>query len=218
MKISTDVQEPTDDLYDVDDDMWIAKKVAELGFPIAGTVQDLYEDAVICIPPMFKFDWKPNRVKIGRVIHIERDLGYQVMSFVLLMEDGTQVPCSYGISYDCFFALPEDSEGFAMPPKEEGRSPYARKFDELNHLWVPNDEMNFAFLRAVQSHVNIKLERNGFVMLNDVYTDLGFERTSAGMIVGWIYEEGKTIDFGLEDFTPPWLDFNVDGNVFDKLP
>lgn len=218
MKISTDVQEPTDDLHDDSHDVWVAREARRMGFPIAGTVRDIYEDAVILIGPIFKFDWKPNKVKIGRVIHIEQELGYQVTSFVLQIEDGTQVPCTYGYGYECFFALPEDSEGFAMPPKEEGRSRYARKFDELNSLWVPNDEMNFAFIRAVQMHMNHKLRANGFVMLNDVYEALGFERSSAGMIVGWLYEEGKTIDFGLEDFSPPWLDFNVDGIIFDKLP
>ena len=113
MKISTDLEEPTDEKYEVDHDVWVAQEARKHGFPIAGTVQDIYEDAVILIPALFKFDWGPKKVKIGRVIHIERELGYQVMSFVIQLEDGTQVPCTYGNGYDCFFALPEDTEDFA---------------------------------------------------------------------------------------------------------
>ena len=114
MKINTkieDVLEGTQDLIDVHHDVWIAKKAASLGFPVAGTVKDIYEDAVIFIAPMWAWEWKPDRIKIGRVLHIEED--GRIRWFSILTEDGTQVPCAYGEFYNCFFALPEDTEDFA---------------------------------------------------------------------------------------------------------
>lgn len=112
--INTEIKEPEGDLHDVDHDLWVANEARRMGFPVAGTMADLYEDAVILIPGLFKFDWGRNKVKIGRVIHISSGRGYDVVSFVIQTEDGTQVPCHYGRTYDCFFALPEDSEGFAQ--------------------------------------------------------------------------------------------------------
>jgi len=112
MSIKTEVKQPKDDLFGVDDDLWVARQAREMGFPIAGTVEDIYEDAVVLIPSIFKYDWGPKKVKIGRVIHISRG-HHEVKSFILQTEDGTQVPCHYGVTYDCFFALPEDSEDFA---------------------------------------------------------------------------------------------------------
>jgi hypothetical protein len=113
---------PTDELYHIDHDRWIAEQATAMGFPIAGFVGDIYEDAVVMIPPNFRFDWTKGKVKAGRVIRIHRpdhdldedDKFYSVIHFVLLTDDGIQIPCSYGHSYNCFFALPEDSENFAV--------------------------------------------------------------------------------------------------------
>lgn len=68
-------------------------------------MEDIYLDAVILIGPIFRFEWKQSKIKMGRVIHISPSDG-----FVLLLEDGTQVPCTYGYGYTCFFALPENTE------------------------------------------------------------------------------------------------------------
>lgn len=116
----------------------------------------------------------------------------------------------------------------------EGISEYARWFDESNpqHSKVPG--YNLSFITGVQKYANHKLGRQGHVFLNEIYDDLGFPRTSAGAVVGWIYDdrgEGDGyIDFGIydledrhaRDFVNGYekailLDFNVDGIIYDKI-
>lgn len=115
----------------------------------------------------------------------------------------------------------------------EGASMYARLFGEYtNKNWQPTREYNLLFLRAQQNYLNDQLQTNGHVLLNDAYDALGFERTKAGCVVGWIKGEGDDeINFGiwsdrnmdrLHDFMigvedSILLDFNVDGIVYDKI-
>jgi len=108
-------------------------------------------------------------------------------------------------------------------------SPYARCFDETNANYVKNTDMNRAFITAAQNYFNTQLQAKGYVFLNDVYDALGFERSQPGCVVGWVVgDEGDNyIDFGL--FRPEsarfingqefaiWLDFNVDGIIYDKI-
>lgn len=110
--------------------------------------------------------------------------------------------------------------------KPDGLSVYARLFDETNSEWKNNVEHNRMFLEEQERWVNHKLRRDGFVFLNEVYQALGFERTSIGQITGWLVnpQEGDGyIDFGLfeqrnkEDSPNFWLDFNVDGIIYDKI-
>ena len=83
-----------------------------------------------------------------------------------------------------------------------------------------------------QSYATEKLKAQGYLFLNDVYDMLGMRRTKYGQVVGWIYDENNTIgdncvDFDLfssrnENFingneTSVLLDFNVDGNILDRL-
>lgn len=108
-------------------------------------------------------------------------------------------------------------------------SPYAKLFDEVNVNWVPNGETNYMFIKCQENYFNYVLSSRGHVFLNEVYDKLGFEHTSAGSVVGWVYdgENDGYIDFGLDDpaakdfvtgFEPSvWLDFNVDGIIYDKI-
>ena len=100
---------PDDQLYKIDHDYWIAQEAFRLGFAIGGFVCDIYENAVILLPPIFRYDWSQKRVKVGRVITVNpiTHLDYPILSFVLLYEDGTQVPMTLGIDNVCFFALPD---------------------------------------------------------------------------------------------------------------
>lgn len=112
----------------------------------------------------------------------------------------------------------------------EGLSVYARLFDQTNALWHSNAELNSVWLRAQENYFNHRLQAEGFVFLNDIYDKLGFERTPAGQLVGWLTNPHKGdgyIDFGLfearnERFIKgleltAWLDFNVDGLIFEKI-
>jgi len=111
---------------------------------------------------------------------------------------------------------------------------YAKLFDPANRHWSnhPNDNRNF--ILTVQSWMNNKLLANGHVFLNDVYDALGFDRTKAGAVVGWVKNNPRGSDgyisFGMEENGDDlamnfmqgleksiWLDFNVDGVVYDLL-
>lgn len=110
---------------------------------------------------------------------------------------------------------------------------YARFFEEFNTNWSPQPEYNMLFLRAKQSYLNQRLSVYGHVFLNEVYDELGLERSSAGAVVGWLKDgEGDGyIDFGIwdgqdmlkfHDFVTGreggiLLDFNVDGTIYDKI-
>lgn len=105
---------------------------------------------------------------------------------------------------------------------------YARVFDENNTWFKKNPTMNRMFLQAQQAHANDLLKINGHIFLNDVYRMLGFPDTKEGAVVGWIEGYGDSfIDFGIFDLNNSefingyeraiWLDFNVDGVIYDLI-
>ena len=114
-------------------------------------------------------------------------------------------------------------------------SDYAKFFDSGCTGWSKDPELNLMFLRRQQAYANDTLKRQGYLFLNDVYEMLGIPKTSAGQIVGWIYDEKNPIgdnfvDFGIynvnieknRDFVNGYertilLDFNVDGNILDLI-
>ena len=114
-------------------------------------------------------------------------------------------------------------------------SDYARFFDEACPGWSKDPEYNLTFLKRQQNFANEKLQTNGFLFLNDVYEMIGIPKTKAGQIVGLIYDEKNPVgdnfvDFGIydvnneakRDFVNGYersilLDFNVDGNIWDKM-
>lgn len=112
-------------------------------------------------------------------------------------------------------------------------SPYGRLFDQSSTSWNDRPDYNVVFLRCQQSYLNDKLRARGHVFLNEVYDALGLDRSKEGAVVGWIWngDGDNYIDFGLFDkemkpenfdfFTgrenAVWLDFNVDGVVYDKI-
>lgn len=114
-------------------------------------------------------------------------------------------------------------------------SEYARFFDDGCSGWDKDAEYNLMFLKRQQDAANEKLKRKGYLFLNEVYEMLGIQKTKAGQIVGWIYDEKNPIgdnfvDFGIYDANKPknrdfvngyersiLLDFNVDGNILDAM-
>lgn len=110
-----------------------------------------------------------------------------------------------------------------------GWSPYARIFDETTEHYQKNAEYNRIFIQCQQNYLNHLLHARGHVFLNEVYDALGFERSQAGQVVGWITngEGDGFIDFGLFEATSNRfingieraiiLDFNVDGVIYDKI-
>ena len=116
-------------------------------------------------------------------------------------------------------------------------SGYARWFDEENANWnaPPMEEYNWLWLRTQQNWANDMLRARGHLFLNEVYSMVGMSHTSAGAIVGWVYERNNPhgdnyVDFGCwgKDDGQPLdffngregsilLDFNVDGPIWDLM-
>lgn len=113
-----------------------------------------------------------------------------------------------------------------------GGSIYARFFDRNSKSWNRNPEYNIVYLRGQQNYFNDLLQARGHVFLNEIYDSLGLERSKEGAVVGWIKGHGDDyIDFNVfdgpdlnqfYDFATGqeggiWLDFNVDGIIYDKI-
>lgn len=109
-------------------------------------------------------------------------------------------------------------------------SQYAKCFDEASPHWHPSAEMNRLHIMNMQNYANDLLHCRGHVFLNEIYDGLGIPRTSAGAVVGWVDSDDGVdhcIDFGLwspynADFmngyeNNVWLDFNVDGVIYDLI-
>ena len=87
----------------------------------------------------------------------------------------------------------------------------------------------------MQDAANRKLRKKGYLFLNDVYDMLGVPNTYIGQFAGWVWDPANPqidsyVDFGLYDEMNPQkvaflqgdeysivLDFNVDGNIIDKV-
>lgn len=165
----------------------------------------------------------------GRVIErfgkeLDRELRYNIKSKeveeVMTAEDGTEV-------------VTKKTVNVADDPSKY--SPYARFYDDGCTGWTKDPEYNLMFLNNQQRYANDLLKTRGHLFLNEVYDMLGIQRTKAGNVVGWIYDEKNPVgdnfvDFGIydlykeknRDFVNGYervilLDFNVDGNILDMI-
>lgn len=88
---------------------------------------------------------------------------------------------------------------------EKELSGYARYFNENNINWSYDPQFNLMFLRQNQNWANDKLISQGYLYLNDVYEALGFPKSKAGQVVGWVYDPNNNehgdnyVDFGIYD-------------------
>ena len=125
-----------------------------------------------------------------------------------------------------------DSDGNSKEVKVVNPSKYsiyARFFDESNVNWQKDPEFNRFYIQAQQSYANDLLRTRGHIFLNEVYDMLGFERSRAGQVVGWVLnDEGDNyVSFGLFEINNSrfvngiersiLLDFNVDGIIYEKI-
>lgn len=112
-------------------------------------------------------------------------------------------------------------------------------FDETNINYVRDAHYNKDFIRSTEQWANRRLKQKGFVFLNEVYEQLGFESTALGHEIGWVYKDkslddvrkhnnyicirtidaygNKALDFenGIEPSVI--LDFNVDGYIASEI-
>jgi hypothetical protein len=118
--------------------------------------------------------------------------------------------------------------------RAEGTSMYARMFTQDNPNYDMHHDYNVMFLRGLQQQMNNQLQAKGHVFLNEVYDELGMERSPAGQVVGWVKNNPQGngyIDFGIfsdsslsrvHDYLMNnegeiLVDFNVDGEVWKLI-
>lgn len=113
---------------------------------------------------------------------------------------------------------------------------FSRIFYDGNPGYCDEDpQLTLMFLKRQQDYANDKLKAQGYLFLNDVYEMLGFNKTAAGQMIGWIYDEEHPIgdnfvDFGIYDIHNDAkirfvngderaivLEFNHDGNILDLI-
>jgi len=111
-------------------------------------------------------------------------------------------------------------------------SDYVKYFVKGNDNWDRSPDMCKFFLECQQNRANDILKKKGEITLNEVYDLLGFERTEAGMVVGWIYDKyqpfgDNKVEFRVKQVHVPnengkghslgyAIDFNVDGNIYQE--
>ena len=108
------------------------------------------------------------------------------------------------------------------------QSDYAVYFDSKSRNYETNPDYNRMFLKAQQAFANDKLQTRGHLFLNEVLDELDLPRTPAGQIVGWTKDgpdgyvnfrivevERETEDGRHEPVL--LLDFNVEGNIWEKM-
>ena len=108
------------------------------------------------------------------------------------------------------------------------QSDYAVYFDSKSRNYETNPDYNRMFLKAQQAFANDKLQTRGHLFLNEVLDDLDLPRTPAGQIVGWtkdgpdgyvnfrIVEVERETEDGRHE-QALLLDFNVEGNIWEKM-
>lgn len=114
-------------------------------------------------------------------------------------------------------------------------SEFAKFFEDGCIGWEKDAEHNLFFLKQQQNWANERLQKRGYLFLNEVYEMLGIPGTRAGQQVGWIYDKNDPlrdnfVDFGIYDTNKPkardfvngyektiLLDFNVDGNILSEF-
>lgn len=108
------------------------------------------------------------------------------------------------------------------------QSDYAVYFDSKSRNYETNPDYNRMFLKAQQAFANDKLQTRGHLFLNEVLDDLDLPRTPAGQIVGWtkdgpdgyvnfrIIEVERETEDGRHE-PALLLDFNVEGNIWEKM-
>lgn len=116
----------------------------------------------------------------------------------------------------------------------DGLSEFARCFCEGCLGWTKDPEANLVYLRAQERWLNDRLKAVGHVFLNELHDALGLPRTSAGAVMGWIYDPKNPdhkIDLGIYNINIPanrdfvngwersiWIDPNIDKEpIYTKI-
>lgn len=109
---------------------------------------------------------------------------------------------------------------------------YVKYFTRSNPYWDDCQDYVELLFNSQQSYANDRLRIEKVLTLNDVYESLGFQKTKAGMVVGWMLDEENEnsdnyVEFRVhkiyipnEDGTEELayaIDFNADGNIYKRM-
>jgi hypothetical protein len=155
---------------------------------------------------------------------LDKELRYNIkaqeVTEIVVNEDGTEETVTTTVQ--------------TMNPSEHDE--FTRCFDETCEGWCRNAEHNLGFLMQQQRWCNERLQKRGYLSLNDVYESLGMQKTGIGQVMGWVYdpknpELQNVVDFGIHDLHDEqkrafvngyeksiWVNFNVDGNLTKLIP
>lgn len=158
---------------------------------------------------------------------LDRELKYGIkareVEEVVVQEDGTETVVKKSIE--------------VIENPNYDHSEYARCYTDGCIGWTKDPEANLTFLRLQEKWANDRLQAVGHLFLNEVYEMLGLPHSSAGAVVGWIYDPKNPnhtgdnhVDFGIYNIHIPanrefvngwersiWLDFNVDGVIYNLI-
>lgn len=124
--------------------------------------------------------------------------------------------------------IEEDSETRQVILREinaDGFSDYARYFTRSSapEQFDKDMSLNVLMIEQIEEYANLKLGKQGFLFLNDVYEMLGLSKTLAGQSVGWLLGNGDNyivirhpmVNRRTVNGVKPTLvvDFNVDGDI-----
>lgn len=116
----------------------------------------------------------------------------------------------------------------------KGLSEFARCYTDGCVGWTKDAEANLTFLRAQERWATDRLRSVGHLFLNEVYDMLGIPRSSAGAIMGWVYDPknpDRKVDLGIYNIHIPanrdfvngwersiWIDPNIDKEpIYTKI-
>lgn len=111
---------------------------------------------------------------------------------------------------------------------EHSANPYRFVYGPDNQNWTGFHDENLFRLTVAQNMYNDLLKAGQPVFLRDVLRTLGIEPTPASTLTGWIFDPENPdhkgdnfIEFNIRDFQSEYgyilLDFNVDGEIWDKI-
>lgn len=164
------------------------------------------------------------------------DKGFRAYRARVVADVGEEKERSYRNDVEKYDVTEKNGNSTKLVKKERVAgepSIYAKLFgQDYSSSWNPIPEYNLMFLKCQQNYLNDLLQSRGHVYLNEAYSNLGLPHTKEGAVVGWVKGQGDDyVDFGLfnRDMEPQhfdfftgredaiWLDFNVDGVMYDKI-
>ena len=90
-------------------------------------------------------------------------------------------------------------------------------FDEESVNWQPDPDINRLFLTGVIEHMRQLKQMRGHLFLNEVFDNLGMDRTFAGQTNGWWGTEVSITIHPSSDDVRPWLLIWVERDIHKNL-